>query len=127
MRAAAMDFPVTRLMGINANTVIAFAFAISGLQAGVAGLLWLAQRGSVDPLMGFLPLLKAFIAVVLGGLGSLSGAVAGGFVLAFIEIALRASLPEAWMPFRDPIVLALVIALLLTRPQGLLGTRESFR
>lgn len=127
MRAAAVDFPVTRLMGINANAVIAAAFAISGLQAGVAGVLWLAQRGSIDPLMGFLPVLKAFIAVVLGGLGSLSGAVAGGFALAFIEISLRAYLPDAWMPFRESLTLALVILLLLARPQGLLGRREAVR
>ena len=127
MRAAALDFPVTRLMGINANAVIATAFAISGLLAGVAGVLWLAQRGSVDPLMGFLPVLKAFIAVVLGGLGSLSGAVVGGFVLAFIEVALRAFLPEAWLPFRESITLTLVIVLLLARPQGLLGPKQATR
>ena len=127
MRAAAHDFPVTRLMGINANAVIATAFGISGLLAGVAGVLWLAQRGSVDPLMGFLPVLKAFIAVVLGGLGSLSGAVAGGFTLAFIEVGLRAFLPEAWLPFRESITLSLVIALLLVRPEGLLGRRDAVR
>lgn len=127
MRAAALDFPVTRLMGVNANAVIATAFAISGLLAGVAGVLWLAQRGSVDPLMGFLPVLKAFIAVVLGGLGSLSGAVVGGFTLAFIEVALRAFLPEGWLPFRESITLTLVIALLLLRPAGLLGRRETIR
>ena len=127
MRAAALDFPVTRLMGINANMVISTAFAISGLLAGVAGVLWLAQRGSVDPLMGFLPVLKAFIAVVLGGLGSLSGAVLGGFVLAFIEVALRAFLPEDWLPFRESIALALVILLLLVRPEGLLGRKDAVR
>ncbi len=127
MRAAALDFPVTRLMGINANAVIATAFGISGLLAGVAGVLWLAQRGSVDPLMGFLPVLKAFIAVVLGGLGSLSGAVVGGFALAFIEVTLRAFLPDAWLPFRESITLTLVILLLLVRPEGLLGRREAIR
>ncbi|MBT5433897.1 MAG: branched-chain amino acid ABC transporter permease [Rhodospirillaceae bacterium] len=127
MRAASLDFPVTRLMGINANAVIATAFGISGLLAGVAGVLWLAQRGSVDPLMGFLPVLKAFIAVVLGGLGSLSGAVLGGFVLAFIEVSLRAFLPEEWLPFRESITLTLVIMLLLVRPEGLLGRKESIR
>lgn len=127
MRAAALDFPVTRLMGINANMVISTAFAISGLLAGVAGVLWLAQRGSVDPLMGFLPVLKAFIAVVLGGLGSLTGAVAGGFALAFIEVGLRAFLPEDWLPFRESIALALVIMLLLVRPEGLLGRKEAIR
>lgn len=127
MRAAARDFPVTRLMGINANAVIATAFGISGLLAGVAGVLWLAQRGSVDPLMGFLPVLKAFIAVVLGGLGSLSGAVLGGFVLAFIEVGLRAFLPDDWLPFRESITLSLVIILLLVRPEGLLGQREAVR
>ncbi len=127
MRAAALDFPVTRLMGVNANAVISTAFAISGLLAGVAGVLWLAQRGSVDPLMGFLPVLKAFIAVVLGGLGSLTGAVVGGFTLAFIEVALRAFLPENWLPFRESITLSLVIVLLLLRPAGLLGRRETIR
>ncbi len=121
MRAAALDFPVTRLMGINANAVIATAFAISGLLAGVAGVLWIAQRGSVDPVMGFLPVLKAFIAVVLGGLGSLSGAVAGGLVLGFIEVALRAFLPGELLAFREAISLSLVILLLLWRPHGLLG------
>ena len=127
MRAAALDFPVTRLMGVNANAVISTAFAISGLLAGVAGVLWLAQRGSVDPLMGFLPVLKAFIAVVLGGLGSLTGAVVGGFTLAFIEVALRAFLSEDWLPFRESITLSLVIVLLLLRPAGLLGRRETIR
>lgn len=127
MRAASLDFPVTRLMGINANAVIATAFGISGLLAGVAGVLWLAQRGSVDPLMGFLPVLKAFIAVVLGGLGSLPGAVLGGFVLAFIEVSLRAFLPDDWLPFRESITLTLVIILLLVRPEGLLGRKEAVR
>jgi branched-chain amino acid transport system permease protein len=127
MRAASLDFPTTRLMGINANAVISTAFAISGLLAGVAGVLWLAQRGSVDPLMGFLPVLKAFIAVVLGGLGNLAGAVVGGFALGIIEVGLRAFLPEELLPFRESIALALVILLLLIRPEGLLGRKEAIR
>lgn len=124
MRAAAEDFPVTRLMGIHANAVIAAAFAVSGLLAGVAGILWVAQRVSVDPLMGFVPVLKAFIAAILGGLGSLTGAVAGGFTLGFIEIYLTAFLPEAWQPFRDALALGLVIILLLIRPKGLIPARR---
>lgn len=120
IRAAAIDFPMTRMMGVRANRVIAVAFAISGLLAGVSGLLWVAQRGSVDPLMGFLPVLKAFIAAILGGIGSLSGAVAGGFLLGFIEIALQAVLPDALLPFRDAVALTAVIAVLLYRPEGLI-------
>ena len=77
--------------------------------------------------MGILPVLKAFITVVLGGLGSLSGAVAGGFALGFIEISLRAYLPPAWMPFRESITLVPVVALLLARPHGPLGRREVVR
>ena len=77
--------------------------------------------------MGFLPVLKAFIAVVLGGLGSLSGAVAGGFALAFIEISLRVYLPDAWLAFRESLTLALVIVLLPARPQGLPGRRGAAR
>lgn len=123
MRAAAEDFPVTRLMGVRANAVIAAAFAISGLLAGVAGILWIAQRASVDPMMGFVPVLKAFIAAILGGLGSLGGAVAGGFLLGFIEIYLSAFLPESMLPFRDAIALGLVIVVLLLRPEGLIARR----
>jgi branched-chain amino acid transport system permease protein len=127
IRAAAIDFPMTRMMGVRANRVIATTFVISGLLAGVSGLLWVAQRGSVDPLMGFLPVLKAFIAAILGGIGSLSGAVAGGFLLGFIEIGLQAFLPEKVLPFRDALALGLVILVLLYRPQGLIQAAGSAR
>ncbi|MDB4838034.1 branched-chain amino acid ABC transporter permease, partial [Marinomonas sp.] len=120
MRAAAEDFSVARLMGIRANTVIAGAFALSGLLAGVAAVLWVSQRASVDPLMGFMPVLKAFIAAILGGLGSLRGAVVGGFLLGFIEIYLAAFLPPALQEFRDPIGLGIVVTVLLMRPNGLI-------
>ncbi len=120
MRAAAEDFSVARLMGVRANAVIAGAFAISGALAGAAGVLWVAQRASVDPLMGFVPVLKAFIAAILGGLGSLTGAVAGGFALGFIEIYLTAYLPETWQPFKEALALGIVILLLLWRPNGLI-------
>lgn len=123
MRAASEDFAIVRLMGIRANAVVATAFAISGLLAGVAGILWVAQRGSVDPLMGFLPVLKAFIAAIIGGLGSLSGAVAGGFLLGFIEVFLQAYLPEALLSYRDAFTILLVIGVLLFAPQGLLARK----
>lgn len=120
MRAAAEDFAIARLMGVRANTVISGAFALSGLLAGVAAVLWISQRASVDPLMGFTPVLKAFIAAILGGLGSLRGAVAGGFALGFIEIFLSAYLPFEAQEFREPIALALVVLMLIARPHGLI-------
>jgi len=127
MRAAAQDFAVTRLMGISANRVIVAAFTISGLLAGLSGFLWIAQRGSVDPLMGFVPVLKAFVAVVLGGLGSLGGAVLGGFLLGFLEVSLRAMLPDGLLPFRDAISLSIVIGLLIMSPNGLMGKADTVR
>ncbi len=127
MRAAAIDFQMTRLVGIRADAVIAAAFGLSGLLAGIAAVFWVAQRGSVDPMMGFLPVLKAFIAVIVGGLGSLSGAVVGAFLLAFIEVGLRALLPPELLPYREALALALIILVLLVRPQGLFGRRETVR
>jgi branched-chain amino acid transport system permease protein len=127
MRAAAEDFDTARLMGVRANGVIAVAFALSGLLAGIAGILWLFQRGSVDPLMGFVPVLKAFIAVVLGGMGNLMGAVAGGMLLGIIEVLLRAFLPDSLLSYRDAISLSLVIAILYFYPDGLIPRRESVR
>lgn len=127
MRAAAEDFEVLRLMGIKANRVIAVAFAVSGVLAGIAAVLWIAQRGSVDPLMGFVPVLKAFVAAVIGGLGSLSGAVAGGFALGILEVLFQAFLPDAALPYRDAFVLGFVILILVWRPDGLIPAPVSRR
>lgn len=125
MRAAADDFDVTRLMGIRANLVISAAFAISGFLAAIAAILWIAQRSSVDPMMGLIPVLKAFIGTTLGGLGSLSGAVLGGLVLGAVEIYLSAYLPDAALPYHGAITLAIVIAILVVRPKGLLGVKTN--
>jgi branched-chain amino acid transport system permease protein len=127
MRAAAEDFQVLRLMGIKANRVIAVAFAVSGALAGVSAILWVAQRGSVDPLMGFVPVLKAFVAAVIGGLGSLTGAVVGGFTLGILEVLFQAFLPDAALPYRDAFVLGIVILMLVWRPDGLVPAPVSRR
>jgi len=124
MRAAAEDFDVTRLMGIRANRVIAAAFALSGILAAIAAILWMAQRSSVDPLMGLVPVLKAFIATTIGGLGSLQGAVLGGLLLGAIEIYLAAYLPDAALPYQGALTLGVVILVLVVRPQGLVGARR---
>jgi len=127
MRAAAEDFTMLRLLGVKANTVVATAFALSGLLAGIAAVVWTAQRGSVDPLMGFFPVLKAFIATVLGGLGSLPGAVIGGFVVGAVEVFSQAFLPDSLAPYRDAIVLSVVIGILILRPDGLIPAARSDR
>jgi branched-chain amino acid transport system permease protein len=114
-------------MGIKANRVIAVAFAVSGALAGISAVLWIAQRGSVDPLMGFVPVLKAFVAAVIGGLGSLSGAVAGGFALGILEVLFQAFLPDAALPYRDAFVLGVVILILVWRPDGLIPAPVSRR
>jgi len=124
MRAAAQDLVAARLMGINVNLVIATAFAVGSLLAGVVGILWSARVGKIDPLMGFYPVLKAFVASVIGGLGSIPGAVLGGYVLGALEILLQGLLPPALAPFRDAFVFGILIALLLFRPNGILGNSE---
>jgi branched-chain amino acid transport system permease protein len=124
MLAASQDFAVTRLMGIKANRVVAIAFALSGLLAGIAAIFILARRGTVEPTMGFNPVLKAFLATVIGGLGSLSGAVLGGFVLALVEVSLATFLPTDLAPMRDAFSLGIVIAILYFRPDGLLAPKE---
>jgi branched-chain amino acid transport system permease protein len=124
MRAASQDFTVSRLMGVRANRVISLAFAISGALAGIAGVLWVSRRTSVAPTMGFQPVLLAFVATVIGGLGSLGGAVLGGFFLGFLHIFLEVVLPGVWRPFLDAIAFSIVVVILYFRPQGLLGRAE---
>jgi branched-chain amino acid transport system permease protein len=121
MRAAAEDFEVTRLMGVRANAVVIAAFFLSGLLAGLASLFYFTQSGSVGPFDGTEPVVKAFIAVVIGGLGSLTGAVVGGFALGITEVVLDAALPAGAQPFGTAFALLVVIAILLLRPQGLVG------
>jgi branched-chain amino acid transport system permease protein len=124
MRAASEDLLAARLVGINVNAVIAYAFAIGSMLAGVVGLLWSIRVGKIDPLMGFYPVLKAFVASVIGGLGSLPGAVLGGYILGILEILLQGLLPSSLTPFRDGFVFAGLIVLLLFRPNGILGSTE---
>jgi branched-chain amino acid transport system permease protein len=123
LRAAAEDFQVTRLMGVRANAVIRGAFAVSGLLAGVAAFFFLATASLVGPTAGFNPLLKGFIAAVIGGLGSLQGAVIGGFVLAGLETFFQLTLSSELQPYIDAIVFSFVVLVLLVRPNGLLAAR----
>jgi branched-chain amino acid transport system permease protein len=120
MRAAAEDFRMTLLLGIPANRVIAVAFAISGLLAGVVALIFISQTGTVVPTIGVSITLIAFIGTVVGGMGSISAATAGGFLLGVATVLLQGFLPESLAPYRDALVLSGVIAILLIRPTGLL-------
>ncbi|MFI5331734.1 MAG: branched-chain amino acid ABC transporter permease [Desulfobaccales bacterium] len=120
MRAIALDLEMTGLMGIDVNRIIAFTFLLGSLLAGAGGVLWAMKYPQVNPFMGILPGLKAFIAAVLGGIGNVTGAVLGGLLLGMLEIMIVAWLP-AWAGYRDALAFALLIVLLLTRPTGLLG------
>jgi branched-chain amino acid transport system permease protein len=120
MRAAAENFEMARLLGVRANRVIAGAFAISGLLAGVASILFIAQTGTATPELGVTPLIVAFFATVLGGMGSLRGAVLGAFILGALSTVFQMALPVELRPFRDAFVYGMVVILLLARPQGLI-------
>jgi branched-chain amino acid transport system permease protein len=125
MRAAAEDFAMARMLGVKANRVILLAFAISGGLAGAIGLVLVVQTGTADINMGLSVMLVAFIATVVGGLGSLSGAVAAGFLIGGASVLMQVVLPLDARPFRDAFVYALVIVVLLWRPQGLFAPRSS--
>jgi branched-chain amino acid transport system permease protein len=123
MRAAAEDFTMARLVGVHANRVIAMAFALSGVLASVVSLYLVAQTGSVSYKMGVNMVLVAFVASVIGGMGSLAGAALGGFLVGVVSVSLQAYLPVGIRPYRDAFVFLLFIAFLLWRPEGLLFRR----
>jgi len=123
MRAAAEDFRTARLVGVRANRVIATAFAISGLLAAIAALLLTAQAGVVTNTIGVNVVLLAFVATILGGMGSLGGAVLGGFLLGVVSVTLQASLPLELRSYRDAFLFAAVFLVLVIRPDGLIVTR----
>lgn len=123
MRAAAEDFTMARLLGVRANRVIAVAFAISGVLASAVSLYLVAQTGSVSYKMGVNMVLIAFVASVIGGMGSLVGAALGGFLVGIVSVSLQAYLPVDLRPYRDAFVFLAFIAFLLWRPQGLMTRR----
>lgn len=119
MRAAAENFTMARLLGVRANVVITGAFALSGALAAAVAMIMATQTGVADIRMGGQIMLVAFIATVIGGLGSLPGAVAAGFLIGAVSVMLQGFLPLEARPFRDAFLYTLVIVSLLIRPQGL--------
>ena len=127
MRATAENIDVARLMGININQTISATFAIGSALAGIAGLMWGGKFGQIDPLLGFIPGLKAFVAAVIGGVGSIPGAILGGYVLGLSEVLFVGLLPPIYSAYRDAFVFSTLILILLVLPNGILGKREEER
>jgi branched-chain amino acid transport system permease protein len=121
MRATAENYQVARLMGINIDRMIMLAFAIGSALAAVAGLMWGSKYSQISPLMGLIPGLKAFVAAVIGGVGSISGAMLGGYVLGLAEVLFVGLLPPEYSGYRNVFVFSTLIVILLVMPNGLLG------
>ena len=120
IRALAFDIPTVKLMGINADYIITIVFSIGSALAAVGGIFYAISYPSIDPLMGIIVGLKAFAAAVLGGIGSVTGAVLGGFILGFTEIFVVALFPELG-GYKDAFAFFFLILVLLFRPTGIMG------
>ena len=118
MRAVSEDMGAARLMGINVNTTISFTFALGSALAGIGSVLYSMAYTQVSPAMGVMLGTKAFVAAVLGGIGSIPGAVIGGFLVGFAEVFVSAIGLSVW---KDAIVFLLLIVVLIVRPTGILG------
>lgn len=125
MRAAAINFRMARLLGVRANRVIAVAFALSGFLAAVISMLYVVQTGTLSPTMGLQLALFGFIATIIGGMGSLVGAVLGGMFVGAVSVLLQSTLPVELRPYRDAFVFAVVFFVILARPQGLFRGAEA--
>ena len=120
IRALAFDIPTVKLMGINADNIITIVFALGSALAAIGGVFYAVSYPSIDPLMGIIVGLKAFAAAVLGGIGSVTGAVIGGFILGFTEIFVVALFPELG-GYKDAFAFFFLILVLLFRPTGIMG------
>jgi branched-chain amino acid transport system permease protein len=118
MRALSFNPTAASLVGINNDAVISFTFALGSALAAAGGILFAVYYGSIQPLMGVMPGLKAFVAAVLGGIGNVPGAALGGLILGLVETMVKGS---AWSTFSDAIAFAVLILILIFRPAGLLG------
>ena len=118
MRAVSFNHTAAALMGISVDRIITFTFVLGSMLAAAAGVLVALQDPKIDPLMGIMPGLKAFVAAVLGGIGNIPGAVVGGLVMGVAEVMVVGYLSPTW---RDAIAFVLLIVILLVRPAGILG------
>ena len=120
IRALSFDIKTVNLMGIDANTIIALVFGLGSALAAVGGLFWAVNYPSVEPMMGVLVGLKAFAAAVVGGIGSVTGAVLGGFIIGFTEVVVIAFWPEMG-GYKDAFAFVFLILVLLLKPTGIMG------
>lgn len=122
MRALSRDIETVRLMGIDADRVISWTFVLGSALAACGGIMWCLKYPALEPFMGVIPGLKAFVAAVLGGIGNVAGAALGGMILGLAEILIVAVQPD-WSGYRDAIAFCILIILLLTRPTGIMGEK----
>ncbi|MFA6937288.1 MAG: branched-chain amino acid ABC transporter permease [Treponema sp.] len=124
MRAVSYDMGAASLMGISVNRTIAFTFVIGSILAGAGGVLYATAYPQIDPVMGYIPGLKAFVAAVLGGIGSVPGAMLGGVILGIAETMTKAYLSSQ---YADAISYCILIVILLVKPAGLLGKKTNIK
>ena len=122
MRALSFDMQAAKLMGVNTDRIIAQTFAIGGACAAVAGNMVGIYNQSIEPLMGILPGMKAFVAAVVGGIGSIPGAAAGGLIMGLSEALVKGYIAPQWSGLADAMAFAILIAVLLFKPSGVFGT-----
>ena len=124
MRAVAKDFETSQLMGVKINSVISFTFVIGCFLAAVGSLLYFSNYTTVVPTSGAMPGLKAFVAAVFGGIGSIPGAVIGAFIIGICENIIR-SFGQDWTVFSDAFTFVLLIVVLLVKPTGIFGEKAT--
>ena len=120
MRAISRDFETPQLMGVDVNRIISITFILGSALAAAGGIMWAMRYPQINPLMGIMPGIKAFVAAVLGGIGNVVGAVLGGLILGLIEIFFVALFPSL-AGYRDAIAFFILIGILLLRPRGIMG------
>jgi branched-chain amino acid transport system permease protein len=124
LRAVSFRVDTASLMGINTNRVISMTFVLGSALAAVAGVVNALRYQQVDPLMGLIPGIKAFVAAVLGGIGNIPGALLGGLLMGLVETLLKGYLPAHYNSYSDAAAFVVLILILLVRPSGLLGKPE---
>jgi branched-chain amino acid transport system permease protein len=122
MRAIARDMETVRLMGVDVNRITSITFALGSALAAAGGIMWALKFPQIDPYMGIVPGLKAFVAAVLGGIGNVIGAALGGFLLGLLEIMLVALMPSLG-GYKDAFAFLILIGILLFRPIGIMGEK----